>query len=249
MTSEPSSGSAQQADGFASTRWSLVLQARGDRASPEVQEALSRLCSAYWYPLYAFIRRRGHGADDAEDLTQEFLANLLQRKALSTADRGRGRFRTFLLACCQHFLSNQRDRERAHKRGGGRPILSLDFSAAAERYRAEPAHSETPERLFDRRWAMIVLEHALEQVEKEYEAAGKGPLFDSLKAALVGSPAALPYARIGAELQMSEDAVRKAAQRLRARFRIALRAHVADTVGDKASVDDEIRDLFVALAS
>ena len=249
MINEPGGGSAQQAGGFASTRWSVVLQAGGDRASPEAQAALTRLCSAYWYPLYAFISRQGAAVADAEDLTQEFFASLFERETLGTVDRERGRFRTFLLACCKHFLSNQRERERAKKRGGGQTILSLDFPAAAERYRAEPAHTDTPERLFERRWALTTLEQTLAQVQQEYAATNKALLFDRLKAALVGSAAALPYAGIGAELGMSEDAVRKAAQRLRGRFRLALRAQVADTVSDPDRVDDEIRDLFAALVS
>jgi RNA polymerase sigma factor (sigma-70 family) len=242
-------GSAQgRAGGFASTQWSVVLLAGGAKDSPQVQEALARLCSAYWYPLYAFIRRRGHAADDAEELTQEFFARFLEKDFLSTVDKSRGKFRTFLLACCQHFLANQRDLARAQKRGGGRPTLSLDFPSAADRYRTEPSTGESAQKLFERRWALTVLEQVLEQLQQEYQADGKGVLFDHLKNVLVGRAEALSYARIGRALNMNEEAVRKAAQRLRQRYRSGLRERIADTVNEPEEIDEEIRDLFTALA-
>lgn len=250
MEHKANTGSAQvRAGGFASTHWSVVLLAGGARNVPEVQEALARLCSAYWYPLYVFIRRQGHGAGDAEELTQEFFARFLEKDSLVTVDKSRGKFRTFLLACCQHFLANQREFARAQKRGGGRPALSLDFPGAAERYRVEPASSETAEKLFERRWALTVLDQVLEQLHREYEADGKGTLFDLLKSVLVGGVEALSYARIGAVLGMNEAAVRKAAQRLRQRYRSVLRERIGDTVAEPGTIDDEIRDLFAALAS
>jgi RNA polymerase sigma factor (sigma-70 family) len=250
MVNNPNTPLAQEREArFASTHWSVVLLAGGARNAPEVQHALARLCSAYWYPLYVFIRRQGHSAGDAEDLTQEFFARFLEKDFLSAVDKSRGKFRTFLLACCQHFLANQRDFVRTQKRGGGRSALSLDFPGAAERYRAEPASGERAEKLFERRWAMTVLDQALEQLQREYAADGKGALFHHLKKVLTGAMEALSYARIGADLSMSEEAVRKAAQRLRQRYRSVLRERIADTVDEPERVDDEIRDLFAALSS
>lgn len=250
MENTPSAGTGSvRAGGFASTLWSVVLLAGGARNAPEVQEALGSLCSAYWYPLYAFIRRQGNAAGDAEELTQEFFARFLEKDSLAVVDKSRGKFRTFLLACCQHFLANQRDFTRAKKRGGGRPALSLDFPGAAERYRVEPASAETAEKSFERRWALTVLDQVLEQLQREYDADGKGILFDHLKNVLVGGTEALSYARIGAVLGMNEDAVRKAAQRLRQRYRSVLRERIGDTVVEPGTIDDEIRDLFAALAS
>jgi RNA polymerase sigma factor (sigma-70 family) len=250
MENTPNTRSARlPAGGFASTHWSVVLLAGGARNAPEVQEALARLCSSYWYPLYVFIRRQGNSADDAEDLTQEFFTRFLEKDFLSTVEKSRGKFRTFLLACCQHFLANQRDFARAKKRGGGQPVLSLDFQGAADRYRAEPVTDESAEKLFERRWAMTVLDQALEQLQREYPADGDGNLYNSLKKILVGGTDALSYSQIGADLGMNEEAVRKAAQRLRQRYRSVLRERIADTVDEPERIDDEIRDLFAALAS
>lgn len=248
MENTADAGSAKnRAEAFASTNWSVVQLAGGAQDTPKVREALTRLCLTYWYPLYAFIRRQGHSVDDAEELTQEFFARFLEKDFLSTVDKSRGRFRTFLLACCQHFLANQRDHTRAQKRGGGRPVLSLDFPGAAERYRAEPALKGPAETLFERRWALAILDQVLEQLQREYEADGNSNLFEPLKKVLVGTEARA-YAQIGADLSMNEEAVRKAAQRLRQRFRSVLRARIADTVDKPERIDDEIRDLFAALA-
>jgi RNA polymerase sigma-70 factor (ECF subfamily) len=236
------------ADHFASTHWSLIVLARG-RSSPQADEALAALCQAYWYPLYVYIRRRVGSADRAEELTQEFFARLLEKDFLGSVDRARGRFRAFLLACCNHFLSNERDLERAQKRGGGRPVLSLDFPSADQRYRHEPADTLTPERLFDRRWALLLLNATLDRLRLEFDEAGKGKLYEYLKGAILGEPVALSYAQIGAELNMSEAAVKKAAQRLKRRYRELLRAEIAATVDGPGGVDEEIRDLFTALPS
>src|SRR5262249_31693482 len=160
------------AGSFATTQWSLVVAAR-DRAAPQAAEALAELCRAYWYPLYAFIRRQVHSAEQAEDLTQEFFARLLSQDFLRTVDRARGKFRAFLLACCKHFLANERDRTGARKRGGGCTILSLDFETAADRYSREPADTLTAEKLFERRWALTLLDQALEQLGREFGEAGK----------------------------------------------------------------------------
>jgi hypothetical protein len=164
-------------------------------------------------------------------------------------EQNRGRFRAYLLASCKHFLSNQRDRDRARKRGPGRPLLSLDFCQANERYQQEPAHSLTPERLFERRWALTLHEQVLEQLRQEYHTDGKAALYDHLKSTLVGGPEALSYAAIGGEVGMSEGAVKKAAQRLRQRYRDLLRQHIAATVEGPEQVDAEIRTLFAVLGS
>jgi len=230
---------------FPSTHWSIVLQAR-DRASPQADEALAELCRAYWYPLYAYIRHRAGSADQAQDLTQEFFARLLEKHFLGAVDRDKGRFRAFLLACCRHFLANERDRERAQKRGGGRPVLSLDFATAEERYLREPAHDVTAERLFERRWALTLLEQTLGQLEAEYRRDGKHGLYEQLHGTLIGGEST-PYTQVGAVLGMSESAVKKAAQRLRHRYREVLRERICSTVDDPAHADDEIRSLFVAL--
>jgi DNA-directed RNA polymerase specialized sigma24 family protein len=250
MAKEVDIGSAHAVAGeFASTQWSVVLLARGARDSPDVEKALSLLCSSYWYPLYVFIRRQGHAADEAEELTQEFFTRFVEQDFLNTVDQSHGRFRTFLLACCQHFLANQRDYARAQKRGGGRQILSLDFPGAVERYRHEPASGETAERIFQRRWALTLLDQVLAQLQQEYQTEGKGCLFEHLKHVLGGGPEALSHARIGAAVDMTEEAVKKAAQRLRQRYRSVLRERIADTVDEPSKIEEEIRDLFTALAS
>lgn len=235
-------------DPFAPTQWSLVLLAR-DRASPRADEALATLCRAYWYPLYAYIRRQVPTAEQAEDLTQEFFARLLEKDFLRTVDRGRGRFRAFLLACCKHFLANERDRAGARKRGEGCAVLSLDFASAADRYRREPADTLTPEKLFERRWALTLLDQALERLGREWAGAGKGELFDHLKATLVDATGKPSHAEAAAALGMSEAAVKKAAQRLRERYRLLLRELIAATVDGPGEIDDEIRSLFAALSA
>jgi RNA polymerase sigma factor (sigma-70 family) len=231
-------------DRFASTRWSLVLLAREGADS-----ALETLCRAYWYPLYAYIRRQTVSAPEAEDLTQEFFTRLLEKDFLDAVNRDKGRFRAFLLACCKHFLANERDRARAQKRGGGRPVLPLDFASAAERYRLEPAETLTPEKLFDRRWALTLLDSVLDQLGQEFQQSGKGPLFEHLRLTLVGAADAISFVQIGTELGMTEAAVKKAAQRLRRRYRDLLRDQIAATVNDPDEVDDEIRSLFAVLSS
>jgi RNA polymerase sigma-70 factor (ECF subfamily) len=233
---------------FQTTHWSLVLAAR-DRTSLSARAALAELCAAYWYPLYAFIRRRGHDPDRAADLTQEFFARLLEKDYLRSVDPARGRFRSFLLAAGTHFLANQRDRAAARKRGGGRPPVSIDVRDAEGRYVTEPVHGLTAERLFERRWALTLLDGALERLGGEFRRAGKGPLYERLKGTLVGAKRALAYAQVGQELAMSEAAVKKAAQRLRARYREILRERIAETVGGPEQVEDEIRALFAILAS
>jgi RNA polymerase sigma-70 factor (ECF subfamily) len=228
---------------FATTRWSLIAAARP--GAPDAREALAALCQVYWGPLYAYVRRRGHSHEQAQDLTQDFFADLLARDSLESVDPARGRFRSFLLAACRHFLSNQHDREQALKRGGGRQGLSLDFADAERRYAAEPAHGQKPERLFERRWALALLDQVLGRLREEYAGAGKGELFERLNGSIVGAGDA--HAQAAAELGMSEGAVRVAVHRLRGRYRELLREEIARTVDD-ADVDDEVRALFAALA-
>jgi RNA polymerase sigma-70 factor (ECF subfamily) len=232
---------------FATTHWSLVLAAR-DRAEPGADEALAGLCSLYWYPLYAYVRRRGHGADEAHDLTQEFFARLLERDFLAGVDRGKGKFRAFLLAACSHFLANERDRVRAKKRGGGRAILSLSAADAEGRYSAEPADALTPEKLFERRWAMALLQQVMTRLRDEFEAKDKGRLFDRLRGFLVGEKGA-GYRQAADELGLSEGAVKVAVHRLRQRYRELLHAEIGRTVGAPEEVEEEVRALFAALGS
>jgi len=231
---------------FATTHWSLVLAA-ADRDAPESRQALAELCSAYWYPLYAFIRRQGHDADAAQDLTQEFFARLLEKEYLRTADRQRGRFRSFLRAACQHFLANERDRARAKKRGGGRMHVPIDFSEAERRFTLEPAHGLTPEKLYDRRWALTLLDQVLQQLRAEFAATEKLELFQRLKGCLTGERSEKSYGEIAEQLGMSEGAVKTAAHRLRRRYGELLRQEIERTVQTEADVDDEIRSLFAAL--
>jgi RNA polymerase sigma factor (sigma-70 family) len=232
---------------FATTRWSLILAAR-DRHTPAAEAALADLCAAYWYPLYAFIRRSGQNAAVAEDLTQEFFARLLEKSWLGQADQAKGRFRSFLVTACRHFLANEYDRERALKRGGGRAHFSIDFREADDRYAREPAHNLTPERLFERRYALALLEQVMSGLRAEYAVTGKEPLFDTLKATLSGKSEETTLRDVAAELGMSVAAVKVAAHRLRRRYRGRLREAIAQTLDDPAGVDDEIRHLFGVLA-
>lgn len=231
---------------FATTHWSLVAAAQ-DPGGPAARAALADLCRAYWFPVYAYVRRRGHDRHAAEDLTQAFFARLLEKNDLAAADRTRGRFRTFLLTACQHFLANEHDRAAAKKRGGGAAHFPLDFAAAEGRFAREPAAPETPERAFERRWALDLLDGALAELRQEYADSGRGKLFDALKGCLTAGGADVAYADLAAELNMTEGAVKVAAHRLRQRYRDRLREAIARTVADPAEVDDEVRDLFAAL--
>ena len=230
--------------GFATTRWSLVAAA-GQPDAPEAAGALADLCRLYWYPLYAYVRRRGHDANDAEDLTQAFFARLMEKGALAVATPGRGRFRTFLLTACQHFLANERQRANALKRGGGR-VVSLDLTDAEGRYRREPSHDESPERLFDRRWALELLGRVLARLRGEYVADGKGRRFDALKGQLTGDGTAA-YASLGEELGLTVSALKTAVHRLRRRYGELLREEIGETVTSAEEVEEEVQALFRAL--
>ncbi len=242
-----SQAAAQSKNRFPTTHWSRVVAA-GDRSTPDAGDALAELCGVYWYPLYAFIRRRGHAPDAAEDLVQDFFAALLEKGGLATVDRNKGRFRSFLVAACTHFLANRRDHERTLKRGAGRVIVPIDALEAEYRYRHEPTHDMTAERLFERRWATTLLDHILGQLEFEMCSAGKAPVFNALRPALLGTAEKVSYAKVAADLGCSEGAARAAAYRLRARYRALLREEVARTLHDPTEVDEEIRDLFAAFS-
>jgi RNA polymerase sigma factor (sigma-70 family) len=243
---KPPSGARPGRRTFATTRWSVVLAA-GHASTGDSREALARLCESYWYPLYAYVRRWGYDADQAQDLTQEFFARLLEKHYLRAADPARGRFRSFLLASLKHFLSNERDRVGAAKRGGRATVVPLEFETAEGRYSREPVDAETPESIYERRWALILLERTLGRLRREFEAAGRNVLFARLEGHLTGDQQTVPYAELCAELGMSEGAIKVAVHRLRRRFGALLREEISETVSDPAEVDDEIRDLFRAL--
>jgi DNA-directed RNA polymerase specialized sigma24 family protein len=232
--------------GFPTTHWSRVVAA-GDVAEKGAGEALAELCSAYWFPLYAYIRRRGNGPEQALDLTQEYFARLLERGTVASADPARGRFRSFLLADCRHFLAHQRERDGAAGRGGRLAVLSIDARDAEGQYQLEPAHEQTPERLFERDFALALLEGVVAVIRREYEAFGRAASFKVLKVVLEAGSSQFSQADLAALLGTTEAAAQVAVHRLRKRYREALRAAIAATVADEAEVDDEIRALFTAL--
>jgi RNA polymerase sigma-70 factor (ECF subfamily) len=233
-------------DPFDTTHWSVIIAAR-DRGSSEARAALGELCRAYWYPLYAFIRHRGHDHQSAEDLTQSFFARLLESNDLARVDRSKGRFRAFLLAACKNFLANEHDRCRARKRGGDRALLSIDHAVAARCYDMEPVHWLTAEALFARRWAILLLDQTMEDLRADFSRSGQSERFEALKSTLTGDH--VPYSELAARLNMTVGAVQVAVHRLRQRYREALRARIGATVGDPSQIDDEIRELFAALES
>ena len=265
----------EKGDRFATTHWSMVASA-GRSHSPDASQALATLCENYWFPLYAFVRRAGHSADDAQDLTQEFFVRLLAKNYLAGADPQRGRFRSFLLGAMKHFLAKERRRQGAQKRGGHRPVLSLDFHSGENRYSLiEPVDNLTPERLYERRWALTLLDLVLGRLREEFRAAGKLDLFDALKQFLAGGTGkgdrpALPerpfgcfaqsgpvplsspeptYVEVAKELGMSEGAVKVAVHRLRRRYRKLLKVEIARTIVEPESLEDELRELLAALSA
>lgn len=231
---------------FPTTRWSRVILA-GDSDALLARESLSELCQAYWYPLYAYIRRQGYGPEQAGDLTQDFFARLLEKGLLAEADPARGRFRAFLRTVCLHFLANRRDHDRAQKRGGGRPSLRIDPIDAEGKYARELADGLTPERIFERSWTLTLLGRVLDQLGREYDEAGKAVTFAGLRAMLDGTADATSYAAVAASLGTTEGAARVAAHRLRRRYGELLRREIASTLADPAEVEDEIRQLFASL--
>jgi RNA polymerase sigma-70 factor (ECF subfamily) len=231
---------------FCTTHWSVVLQAT-DPDSPEAHDALERLCTSYWYPLYACVRRHGNNPEDARDLTQEFFARLLAKNSLRHADPQRGRFRTFLQTALTNFLATEWAKGMTQKRGGGQPLLSLDATEAEERYVAEPADTLTPARLFDKQWAATVLEFAVRNLAHEYAVAGKSELFEALKNYIWGD-STVSYAEIGAAHGLSEGAVKVAAHRMRERYRELLRLEVGRTVETPEQAEEELRDLIAIIS-
>jgi len=231
---------------FATTQWSLVLSA-ADRTSPRWQQSLAELCGAYWYPLYAFVRRQGKSPQEAEDLTQEFFLALVEKEFLAATGPEKGRFRTFLLMCFKRFLANQRDYARAQKRCGGRPLVSINRDEAESRYQLEPADAATPERIYSRRWALALLDQVLGRLEEDYRQSGKAALFTRLKVFLVADEPAESYAAVAADLGLSEGAIKVAVHRLRRRYGELLRHEVARTLENPSDVHEEIQSLFKAL--
>src|SRR6202142_260749 len=229
---------------FPTTRWTLVIAA-GDPRRKEARSALVSLCENYWYPLYAYLRRRGYPADQAQDLTQEFFIRVLEGRYLDRADPEKGRFRSFILTSLKFFVADQEDRQRAYKRGGGMTV-SLEFSSGEERYQREPAHDETPERIFERRWALSVLDRVVERLRNEFVQHGRSEHFERLKVFLLGQSDS-PYAALAREIKTSEGALKVAIHRLRKRYRDLFRQEIADTVADPAEVESELRFLAAAL--
>jgi RNA polymerase sigma factor (sigma-70 family) len=234
------------ADWFTTTHWSVVLAA-GQTSLPGAQQALEALCQTYWYPLYAYVRRQGHSPEDAQDLTQSFFARLLEKKYLQQVDREKGRFRAFLLAAIKHFLADEWDKARAKKRGGGRTILSLDETAAEDRYRREPADTVTPEDLYERQWALTLLDQVRARLRQEYGASGKGLLYYKLRVLESGEERDETYAQVAAQLGLTVSAVKSSAQRMRQRFAQLLRQEIAQTVASPAEIEEEIHHLMTVL--
>jgi RNA polymerase sigma factor (sigma-70 family) len=228
---------------FRTTRWSVVLAARNEGSS--ARPALAELCAIYWYPLYAFVRRQGHSSHDAQDLTQEFFARLLSRSWLEAVARERGRFRAWLLAAMKHFLAKEWNRAQAIKRGGAVKMVPLDEVMAESLYAEEPAEFATAEKLYDRRWAMTLLDRARMRLREEFARAGKLQQFEVLEGTLTGE--ATPYAQLAVQLESSEGAIKVAVHRLRARYRAELRAEVAQTVASEEQINVELRELLEAV--
>ena len=240
-TSTATPASSQMASArpaFVTTQWSVVLSASHSDTT-RARDALSKLCRTYWYPLYAYARRKGCSQQDAEDLTQGFFARLLRLNSLAEVSLEKGKFRSFLLSSMNHFMADEWHRASAQKRGAQQTI-SLDAEAAENRYRLEPADTLTPDRLFERQWALTLLDNAVRRLQREHEEAGRGQQFLELRFAITGDKSAVPYAELAARLSMNEEAVRVAVHRLRRRYRQVLRDEIADTVADEAEVGAEL---------
>lgn len=231
---------------FRVTHWSVVLAA-GRSESTHAQAALEQLCANYWHPIYFYVRRQGHSPADAQDLTQEFFARLLARNDLAAVDRSKGRFRSFLLASLKHFLANEWDKAKAQKRGGGQLPLSIDASTAESSYAFEPAENITPDKLYERRWALALLGQVMSQLKAEYARQEKAEVFDALKGTLTGERRTAGYAEIAERFGTSAGAIKVAVHRLRRRYRELLRAEIAHTVSGPEEIEEEIRALFAAL--
>jgi len=231
---------------FSTTQWSRVRTAR-DGSDSDARRALEELCQTYWYPLYAFVRRQGYDAAAAEDLTQAYFAELVEKDFLKSVESSAGRFRSFLIASVRHFLSNQRERDQALKRGGGARTISLETANAEALFKDEPAECLDPEQVFERRWALIVIGRAMERLQHAAHKAGTEAQLECLRPYLTGEATRAPYSEVAAELGMTVGAVKGAVHRLRKRFGQLLRAEIAETVSDPAEVDDEIRHLLTVI--
>jgi len=246
-TEHPTSKTSAGGGVFATTHWTVVLAAgAGDPRQAEV--ALEELCRTYWYPLYAYVRRHGHSREDAEDLTQGFFARLLEKNYLEGITSEKGKFRAFLLVALKRFLANEWDRANRQKRGGGVPPLSLDWQDAESRYQVTPADNLSPDKLYDRAWAVIVLEHVITRLRDESGAEGKADQYEQLKTFLMVGKSEIPYAQAAARLNMNENAVRVAVHRFRRRYRELLREEIVQTLANPAQADEEMQALFSALS-
>lgn len=240
---EPRGG---QVGAFATTHWSMVAAA-GDASSPQTNEAMEKLCRVYWYPLYAYIRRKGYSFDEAQDLTQEFFARLLAKNYLGAANREKGKFRSFLLGSVEHFLAREWTKSRAQKRGNGQPLFSLDETNGENRYLLEPADELTSDKIFERRWATTLLDQAMLKLREECVANHKGDLLAKVENLLSGEKGDSSYAEIAADLGMSEGSIKVAVHRLRQRYGELVRAEIAQTVATPEAVDEELRYLLAVL--
>ncbi len=243
----PERGGVSPVPWFTTTHWSVVLTAGGG-ASPGADAALERLCRTYWWPLYAFVRRGGHAAHDAQDLTQEFFARLLAKDFLRAVDRSKGKFRSFLLGAMEHFLANEWRRTQTQKRGGNFSFVSIVDDSAVLPFLQLPATSLSPERVFDQQWAMTLLHTTVARLREEFDAAGKAAQFDAIKIFLTGESRAASYADLAAQLGTTEAALKMAVSRMRQRYGELLRAEIANTVAGPEEVDAELRVLFAALS-
>ena len=230
---------------FTTTHWSVVLQAQGE--SPAAEEALEKLCRTYWWPLYGYVRRQGHSPEEAQDFTQGFFALLLERKDFDAVRREKGRLRSYLLTSLKNFLAKARRRELAVKRGEGRALVPLDELLARERADLEPADTLSADRIYERRWALTLLEQVLARLGEEYQVSGSASLFEQLKQALTDEPGKPSQAKIAEELSMNENAVKQASYRLRQRYRLLLREEIAHTVAVPGDVEDELRHFIAVL--
>ena len=242
-----SSGPARPQAAFNTTHWSVVLAA-SNNDSTRAREALAKLCQTYWYPLYAYVRRRGYSANDAQDLTQAFFEQLLERRSLASAAPELGKFRSFILTAMKHFLASEWKQGMAQKRGGGCQMLSLDWAAAEERFDLEPATHSSPDKLFEKQWAVTLLADVLGRLEGEYQSEGKTDLFAALKQTLLGLRESQPYAELALKLGMNESAVKVTVHRLRKRYRELIHDEIANTLDDPREVEAEMRYLFQVLA-
>ncbi len=232
-------------DVFATTHWTVILAA-GRGGTPQANRALEELCGTYWYPLYAYVRRHGHSKEDAEDLTQGFFARFLERNYLEGLSSEKGRFRAFLLAALKHFLVNEWDKSQRQKRGAGVAPLSVDWQDADTRYQIDPAEQLSPDKHYDRAWAMALLEQVISRLRDECAAEGKGKMFEQLKPFLMAGQSAIPYAEAAGRLGLNEGAARVAVHRLRKRYRELLRKEISQTLCYPADVEEEMRALFRA---